>query len=111
MRTLLLLVLLTLPSIGMAHNKSDVVEMYNGDRITGEILGLVNGDLKINPRYSPPINLELQHIAKIDSDYNYEILTEDNDRLYGNLSSTERGGELTLTSIDDMRTVQLLAVT
>lgn len=111
MRTLLLLVFFTLPSLGMAHNKSDVVEMYNGDRITGEILGLVNGDLKINPRYSSPIYLELQHIAKIDSDYNYEILTEDNDRLYGNLSSTEKGGELLLTSIDDMKTVQLLAVT
>ena len=57
MRTLLLL-LLTLPLIAMAHNKSDVVEMYNGDRITGEIMGMVNGDLKINPRYSPPINLD-----------------------------------------------------
>ena len=53
MRTLLLL-LVILPSIALAHNKSDVVEMYNGDRITGEIMGMVNGDLKINPRYSPP---------------------------------------------------------
>jgi len=101
MRTLLLLLLASLHSIAMAHNKSDVVEMYNGDRITGEIMGMVNGDLKINPRYSPPISLDLQHIAHIDSDYNYEILTDNNQRFYGNISSTDKSGELVFTSIDD----------
>ena len=110
MRTLLLL-LLVVPVLAMAHNKSDVVTMYNGDRITGEIQGLTNGDLKINPRYSPAINLDLQHIAKIESDYNYEILTTDNQRLYGNISSTEKNGELQLTSIDNAQIVPLLGIT
>lgn len=110
MRTLLLL-LVILPSIALAHNKSDVVEMYNGDRITGEIMGMVNGDLKINPRYSPPINLELQHIASIDSDYNYEILTSNNQRFYGSIASTEKSGEVLFTSIDDSAVIQLLRIT
>ena len=111
MRTLLLLLLASLHSIAMAHNKSDVVEMYNGDRITGEIMGMVNGDLKINPRYSPPISLDLQHIARIDSDYNYEILTDNNQRFYGNISSTDKSGELVFTSIDDAAVIQLLRIT
>ena len=110
MRTLLLL-LIALPVLAMAHNKSDVVTMYNGDRITGEIQGMSNGDLKINPRYSPAIKLDLQHIAKIESDYNYEILTADNQRLYGNISGTEKNGELQLTSIDTAQVVPLLGIT
>ena len=110
MRTLLL-ILLIIPLQGLAHDKSDVVTMYNGDRITGEILGLINGNLKINPRYSPTITLDLQHIAKVESDYNYEILTAENERLYGNISSTEKNGELLFTSIEDAKVVQLLGIT
>ena len=78
----------------LAHSQNDVVTMYNGDHITGEIRGLDNGDLKIKPGYSAVIALELQNIASIDSNYNYEILTENNERLYGNISSTDKKGEL-----------------
>jgi predicted RNA-binding protein (virulence factor B family) len=89
MRSLLILfalLLTTHASWAFAHSNNDVVTMYNGDRITGEIKGLANGDLKINPSYAPVIALELQDIASIDSNYNYEILTENNERLYGNIS-------------------------
>ena len=94
-----------------AHSNNDVVTMYNGDRITGEIKGLANGDLKINPSYAPVIALELQDIASIDSNYNYEILTENNERLYGNISSTEKKGALQFTSIDSDKVIPLLEIT
>ena len=69
--TLLTLLLTTHANCAFAHSNNDVVTMYNGDRITGEIKGLANGDLKINPSYAPVIALELQDIASIDSNYNY----------------------------------------
>ena len=84
--------------------------MYNGDRITGEIMGMVNGDLKINPRYSPPINLDLQHIASIDSDYNYEILTRTTRGFTGAFRAPTKG-EVLFTSIDDSAVIQLLRIT
>lgn len=109
--TLLTLLLTTHASWAFAHSNNDVVTMYNGDRITGEIKGLANGDLKINPSYAPVIALELQDIASIDSNYNYEILTENNERLYGNISSTEKKGALQFTSIDSDKVIPLLEIT
>ncbi|MDG1065776.1 MAG: DUF481 domain-containing protein [Luminiphilus sp.] len=104
--------LLTTHATGvLAHSNNDVVTMYNGDRITGEIKGLVNGDLKINPAYAAVIALELEDIASIDSNYNYEILTENNERLYGNISSTEKKGALQFTSIDSEQIIPLLEIT
>jgi len=114
MRSLLILfalLLTTHASWAFAHSNNDVVTMYNGDRITGEIKGLANGDLKINPSYAPVIALELQDIASIDSNYNYEILTENNERLYGNISSTEKKGALQFTSIDSDKVIPLLEIT
>ena len=95
----------------LAHSQNDVVTMYNGDHITGEIRGLDNGDLKIKPGYSAVIALELQNIASIDSNYNYEILTENNERLYGNISSTDKKGELQFTSIASDKVIPLLQIT
>ena len=109
--TLLTLLLTTHANWAFAHSNNDVVTMYNGDRITGEIKGLANGDLKINPSYAPVIALELQDIASIDSNYNYEILTENNERLYGNISSTEKKGALQFTSIDSDKVIPLLEIT
>lgn len=108
---LLTLLLMTHASWVLAHSKNDVVTMYNGDRITGEIRGLANGDFKINPSYAPVISLDLQNIARIDSNYNYEILTENNERLYGNISSTGKNGELQFTSIDQSKVIPLLQIT
>ena len=47
MRSLLTLLLLMYATWGHTHSNNDVITMYNGDRITGEIKGLANGDLKI----------------------------------------------------------------
>jgi len=111
MRSLLTLVLLMYATWGHTHSNNDVITMYNGDRITGEIKGLANGDLKINPPYAPVISLDLQNIASIESNYNYEILTENNERLYGNISSTDKTGELQFTSIDSAKVIPLLEIT
>lgn len=111
MRIGLLLFLLTWPLLSYGHDKSDVVTMYNGDKITGEILGLTRGDLKINPRYASPIELEWRFVAHVESNYNFEILTENDERLYGNISKTGLNGELQFTSIEDAKVLPLLTIT
>ena len=111
MRAGLLIFLMAWPLLSRGHDKSDVVTMYNGDKITGEILGLTRGDLKINPRYASPIELEWRFVAHIESNYNFEILTENDERLYGNIAKTALNGELQFTSIEDSKVLPLLAIT
>jgi len=94
----------------MAHNKSDVITLYNGDHITGEVKGLSAGRLQVGTDYSQDIFLEWPKVARIDSRYNFEVRLDNAERLYGNLSANDKNGELQFTSIDDLRTLDMLSV-
>lgn len=111
MTRLLFLLLLTLTMLAESHDASDVITMYNGDQITGEIRSLGYGELRIKTNYAQEFSLEWWHIAKIESKYNFEVSTEDGRRLYGNISSSERNGQLVFTSIDDSFALNMLEIT
>ena len=110
MRSVFLL-LLTIGTFVQAHEQSDVITMYNGDQITGEVRGLGFGDLRIKTGYAPEFSVEWWHVAKIESQYNFEISTADGRRLYGNLSSNDKNGQLVFTSVEDSFVINMLEVT
>ena len=111
MMRLLFPLLLTFAMFAESHDASDVVTMYNGDQITGEIRSLAFGELRIKTNYAQEFSLEWWHIAKIESKYNFEVSSEDGRRLYGNISSSERNGQLVFTSIDDSFVINMLEIT
>lgn len=92
------------------HDKTDVVTLYNGDRITGEIIGMTAGKLEINPSYGDSMFLYWQEIAQLDSRYNFDLRLDTGERLFGNISKQDRNGYLQFTSIDSLREVALLEV-
>ncbi len=94
----------------LAHDKSDVITLYNGDRITGEIKGMAAGRLQINTDYSDSMFIEWPQIARIDSRYNFEVRLESSERLYGNVANADSNGKLQFTSITDVRQLELLEV-
>lgn len=97
-RNLLLSMCLLLTGMqALAHSKTDLVTLYNGDRLTGEIKSLRDGKLELATDAMGTLEIEWQEVATVQSDYHYQIKLSDGQRLYGELSSADRPGELTLT--------------
>ena len=67
----------------LAHLKTDIVTLYNGDRVTGELKSLYGGRLHHKTDSMGTISIEWQEIASIQSNYHYEVRTSDGLRLFG----------------------------
>lgn len=100
MRPLSLLLLLAL-CCAPAHatRKTDIVHLYNGDRITGEIASLYRGILQFKTDSMGTLNIEWPEIARIQSEYYYEVRISDGNRLYGTIAEDSRPGQVILVDI------------
>jgi len=85
---------LFLSQAAFAHFKTDIVTLYNGDRVTGELKSLYGGRLQHSTDSMGTINIEWQEVAHIESRYHYEVRTSDGRRLFGSIGKGERPGLL-----------------
>ena len=92
------------------HRKIDVVTMYNGDRVTGEIISLFGGILEYDTDSMNTIKIEWQEISRIESEYYYEIRLSNSDRFYGSVVSAERPGLLRVEDLDGTHDIEWLDV-
>lgn len=81
----------------LTHPKTDIVTLYNGDRITGEIKHLYGGLLQHSTNGMGTIKIEWQEIARVESRYHYEVRTSKGDRLFGSIGPGEHPGQLRVT--------------
>ena len=65
--------------------KTDIVVLNNGDRITGEIKGLSLGQLTYSTHAASTIYLEWPKIQSVKSDKTFEIELEDGRKLVGSV--------------------------
>ena len=85
--------------------QADTVELINGDRLTGTIRQLEDGELVLKTKYLGVLRIDWNDIASIESDSTFSILTEAGKRIDGRLSKREdevsvsRNGE-TVASLD-----------
>jgi hypothetical protein len=79
-----------------ANSKTDVVILYNGDRITGEVKSLDGGMLSLSTDSMGTVKIEWQDIARVESKYFHEIRTSDGARYLGSIQPPERPGQLRL---------------
>ncbi|GAB5414149.1 MAG: hypothetical protein Cons2KO_17520 [Congregibacter sp.] len=68
-----------------AHRKTDVITLYNGDRLTGEIKALVGGQLSVGTDAMGTVEIEWKEIASVASDYSYELRLNDGQRFFGSV--------------------------
>jgi hypothetical protein len=79
------LVLLTVVS-GTAHaQKTDIVKLPNGDRITGEVSSLDRGQLKFKTDDAGTLYLEWDKVTSLEAARQFEVTTSDGLRYFGSL--------------------------
>lgn len=93
--------------------KSDVVLLINGDRITGEIKRLEAGLLEFKTDTMGTVNIEWRFIADIVSDKNHSIETKDGTRILGTLQKPDDGEHVlveTDTGVVDLQPLDIVSV-
>ncbi|WP_206046808.1 DUF481 domain-containing protein [Mangrovimicrobium sediminis] len=92
------------------ERKTDVITLYNGDKVTGEIKSMEGGILELSTDAIGTIGIEWPEIAHLQSDYHYELRLSDGQRLYGSIQRDSRAGQLVLTDIYGRHPIDLLQV-
>jgi hypothetical protein len=107
---LLLVSLSSLTSAQAQRDKTDVIVLKNGDRVTGEIAQLEYGLLALETDNMGTINIEWNAIASIDSQYTFEVQVVGGLRHSGLIGTSDDGQELVIRDEASGRSVALADV-
>jgi putative salt-induced outer membrane protein YdiY len=77
-----------LASAAASAEKTDVVILNNGDRLTGEIVALRRGLLEFSTDTMGTVQIEWEEIARVESRALYEVDLESGARHFGSLQAT-----------------------
>ena len=69
--------------------KADIIILKNGDRITGEVKGLVSGQLELKTDYMGTVFIDWEDIQDLVSDNGQQIELSDGKRVVGTLDKTK----------------------
>jgi Protein of unknown function, DUF481 len=109
--TLCMLALFGCPASVMAeHAKTDVITLYNGDRVTCEIKALLSGLLECKTDNMGTVNIEWPEIAQVESEYRYEVRLSDAKRFFGRVKPSSVAGEFVLQGEDGRHVFSWLEV-
>ena len=87
-RFLCLLLLLVFSAPVMAE-KTDIVVLKNGDKITGEVKGMLRGKLQFSTDSMGTVHIDLADIETIISDTSQSVELADGQRLFGPLQKSD----------------------
>lgn len=87
-------------SPAFAREKSDVVWLVNGDRITGEIKRLEHGVLRLSTDSLGTVNIEWDDINTVESDYEFQFERTDGKRVTGGFTAAPEPQQL-IVKIED----------
>ncbi|AQA19173.1 hypothetical protein BST95_13930 [Halioglobus japonicus] len=93
-----------------AHRKTDIIHFYNGDKLTGEIVSLMGGILKVSTDAMGTVQIEWPEIARMESEYHYEVRVTNGDRIYGSFSDKARPGQVLVTDVFARHQLESLAI-
>lgn len=93
-RVMCLLGLLACTPPSFAREKTDVVALRNGDRITGEVVGLQYGILQLKTDNIGTIAIEWPSVRSIDTSFSYYVEQAGNRHYFGHIRAKD--GDLTV---------------
>lgn len=94
-----------------ARDKTDVITLRNGDRVTGEILELQYGQLKVSTDDMGTIAIEWAAIASIKSQYAFDVERIGGYRSYGVIGSVPERRQLVVGDVADQVKIDFDQVT
>lgn len=84
--------ILSLVLSGVAYaQKTDVVRLANGDRITGEVTSLSRGQLTFSTDDAGTIYFEWDNVTSVESTRQFDVTTSDGQRFFGSLAAGAPG--------------------
>lgn len=89
-------VLIAAPAAAM--QKTDVITLNNGDKITGEIKSVGQGQLQLSTDAMGTVYLKWIHIASIETDKTLEVKVQTGETIYGSLHPGEDPDNLSVAS-------------
>jgi Protein of unknown function, DUF481 len=92
-----------------ARDKTDVVIMRNGDRLTGEVKGLEYGILELSTDHMGTVKVEWPEIASLESKISFDVEQIGGARSHGTLTTAD--GKLVIGGGDEPEGVSLASVT
>ncbi len=98
------------PSLPALAQKTDVVTLVNGDRVTGEIKTYGSGRLTVDTSHSSWIKIKWSLITSISSDKQFDVETIDGLHHYGALAPSDPPGKLMVVSGPQTITVDFFDV-
>jgi hypothetical protein len=84
----------------LARSKTDVITLYSGDHITGEVKSLKGGILELSTDSMGTVKIEWQDIARLESEYYYEIRISDGSRHLGSVEPSGQPGQIAVLDLD-----------
>ncbi len=97
-RGALLALALLAPGAPLLGQKTDVITLLNGDRVTGEIKTYGSGRLTVDTSHSSWIKVKWSLITSIMSDKEFDVETIDGLHHYGRLAPSDPPGRLAIVS-------------
>lgn len=96
MKNIIALILIGLLGCGVAfaRDKTDVLILDNGDRITGEIKNLQHGRLQISTDRMGVIDVEWEGVVTVESNYEFQFDRANGQRLSGRIAKDSEAGYL-----------------
>lgn len=101
-----LLLSLAYSALGMAQ-REDTIYLYNGDRITGEIVLMSDNKLTYKTDRAGTIIIEWPSIAKIYSPNFYKIFMESGEILYGTLNFSSKVNSVSIQMESEVHDVKM----
>jgi len=94
----ILLLLLFVPTLSFAQ-KTDVIVLFNGDKITGEIKEMQTGLLELSTNNLSTVYIEWDKITEIHTDKIFEVELTDGRIFYGSFQPSEKKGMIILKGV------------
>ena len=104
------LCLLALPGVALSHSKTDVITLVNGNELSGEIKGLLQGRLSFGTDSLGTVQIEWKDVTAVNSDFEYEVRLTSGERYYGTLARGEEAGKILVLEKDRQVSVAVLDV-
>ena len=105
-----LLLLLMVPNICLSHSKTDEITLLNGNVLTGEIKGLIQGRLSFGTDSLGTVQVEWEDVLSVSSRFRYEIRLQSGARHYGSLAADVKQGRMRIREGTDEQGVAIMNV-